>query len=142
MFLFSFEILAGLQCRQTYECLEQERTGKRGKPPRNPQAMIRAFIVLVLKRFSERELETFLRNYPFWNRLYGFKGKEPCHAIFSNFKRRIGEDTLKKVMRDIVQQLVEADAVALVKVAIDSSALGTVLEDTETKWGCTREGYF
>jgi hypothetical protein len=120
----------------------EERTEKRGRPPRNLRAMIRAFIVLVLKRFSERELETFLRNYPFWNRLCGFKGKAPCHATFSNFKRRIGEDTLKKVMRDIVQQLVEAGAVALANVAVDSSTLSTVLEDTEAKWGCTREGYF
>lgn len=120
----------------------EERTGKRGRPPRNPEAMLKAFIVLIFKGFSERELETFLRNYPFWSRLCGFKGTPPCHATFSNFKRRIGEDTLKKVQKDLVQQLIEVGAVKLVKVAVDSSALSTVLKDTEAKWGCTKDGYF
>ncbi|KYK36299.1 MAG: hypothetical protein AYK18_11815 [Theionarchaea archaeon DG-70] len=53
----------------------EERTGKRGRPPRRPQAMFIAFIALTFKGFSERELETFLRNYPFWSGLCGFKGE-------------------------------------------------------------------
>jgi len=62
--------------------------------------MLKAFVVMVLKGHSERGLETFLRNYPFWSRLCEFKEKLPCHATFSNFKRRIGGDTLKKVMKE------------------------------------------
>jgi transposase len=104
--------------------------------------MLKAFIVLVFKGFSERELETFLRNYPFWSRLCGFKGKAPCHATFSNFKRRIGEDTLKKVMNDLVQQLVDRGAIQLVTAAIDSSTLTAALTDVEARWGHTRDGYF
>jgi IS5 family transposase len=104
--------------------------------------MLTAFIVMVFKGFSERELETFLRNYPFWSRLCGFKGKSPCHAIFSNFKRRIGEDVLKKVMEDLVQSLVEAGAIPLSKVALDSSALSTILKDQEANWGHTHDGPF
>jgi hypothetical protein len=119
-----------------------KKEGKRGRPPRNPEAMLTAFIVMVFKGFSERELETFLRNYPFWSRLCGFKGRPPCHATFSNFKRRIGEDALKKVMQDLVQQLVKAGVVKLVKVAIDSSTLSADLSDTEAKWGKTWEGFF
>lgn len=49
---------------------------------------------------------------------------------------------MKKVQKDFVQQLIDAGAVKLVKVAVDSSALSTVLEDTEAKWGCTKDGYF
>jgi transposase len=114
--------------------LSVQKETKRGRPPRSPEAMLTAFIVMVFKGFSERELETFLRNYSFWSRLCGFKGKSPCHAIFSNFKRRIGEDVLKKVMEDLVQSLVEAGAIPLSKVALDSSALSTILKDQEANW--------
>lgn len=116
--------------------------GKRGRPPRNPRAMLTAFIVLIFKKYSERELEIFLRHYSFWSRLCGFKGKPPCHATFSNFKKRIGEDTLKSVMRDLVEQLVEAGAVQLVKVAVDSSALDAYIKDAEARWGFTQDGPF
>ena len=115
---------------------------KRGRPPRNPEAMLKAFIVMTFKGFSEREIETFLRNYPFWSRLCGFKGIAPCHATFSNFKRRIDEDTLKLVMKNLVQQLIDLGAIQLVKAAIDSSTLSAVLTDLEAKWGCTRKGFF
>ena len=81
----------------------EEGKRKRGRPPRNPQAMLTAFIVMILKGYSERELATFLHNYPFWSRLCGFKGRPPCHATFSNFKRRVGEEQLQKAMKDLVQ---------------------------------------
>jgi IS5 family transposase len=116
--------------------------GKRGRPPRSPEAMLKAFVVMVFKGYSERGLETFLRNYPFWSRLCGFEGKAPCHATFSNFKRRFGEDTLKKAMHTLVQQLVDAGVVTMKKVTVDSSALSTLLADTEAKWGHTGEGSF
>jgi transposase len=116
--------------------------GKRGRPPRSPEAMLKAFVVMVFKGYSERGLETFLRNYPFWSRLCGFEGKSPCHTTFSNFKRRVGEDTLKKAMHTLVQQLVDAGVVTMKKVAVDSSALSTILTDAEAKWGYTREESF
>lgn len=116
--------------------------GKRGRPPRNQEAMIKAFIVLVFKGFSERGLETFLRNYPYWSRLCGFKGKPPCHATFSNFKKRIGEVTLKKVLKDLVEQLIGTGELPLGKVAVDSTDLTAIWTDGEAKWGFTRDGPF
>ena len=120
----------------------EKRTEKRGRPPLDPQAMIKAFVLLTFKGFSERELETFLRHYPFWSRLCGFIGLAPCHASFSNFKRNIGENTLRTVLQDLVSQLVEKDVIILKKVAIDSTCLETDLRDAEGDWGHTHEGSF
>jgi IS5 family transposase len=116
--------------------------GKRGRPPRSQQAMIKAFIVLVFRGDSERGLERFLRNYPYWSRLCGFKGNPPCHATFSNFKKRIGEVTLKKILKDLVEQLIETGALPLEKVAVDSTDLTAIWNDGEARWGFTREGPF
>lgn len=115
---------------------------KRGRPPRNQNAMLKAFIVMIFRNFSERDLSKFLHNYPFWSRLCGFRGKAPCHATFSNFKRRIGEDELKSVMKKLVEQLIDAGALKLEKVVIDSSELDADLRDTEARWGHGQEEYF
>ena len=120
----------------------KEGKRKRDRPPRNPQAMLTAFIVMILKGYSERELATFLRNYPFWSRLCGFKGRVPCHATFSNFKRRVGEEQLQKAMKNLVLQVFDAGAIQLVKVAIDSSILSAALTDLEAKWGCSGKDSF
>jgi transposase len=122
--------------------LVENKEGGRGRPPLDFKSMVRAFMVMTFKRLSERGLETFLRHYPFWSRLCGFKGNSPSHASFSNFKRRIGEDTLREVMRGLVDQLVEKGSVNLVTVALDSSTLDASLRDTEAAWGYTREGPF
>jgi transposase len=114
----------------------------RGRPPLDFKSMLRAFMVMTFKGFSERGLEIFLRHYPFWSRLCGFKGNPPCHASFSNFKRRIGEDTLKEVMRGLVDKLVESGSINLVTVAVDSSTLDAALKDREAAWGYTWEGPF
>jgi hypothetical protein len=82
----------------------EKREGGRGRPPLDCKSMLRAFMVMTFKGLSEHGLEIFLRHYPFWSRLCGFKGNPPCHASFSNFKRRIGEDTLREVMRGLVDQ--------------------------------------
>ena len=104
--------------------------------------MFKAFIVLIFKGFSERELETFLRHYPFWSRLCGFTGLAPCHASFSNFKRKIGEDILETVLRDLISQLVEKDVITLKKMAVDSTCLETDPRDAEGDWGHNQEGFF
>jgi transposase len=54
----------------------------------------------------------------------------------------IGEDTLKEVMKGLVDQLVENGSINLVTVALDSSTLEASLKDTEAAWGYTREGSF
>lgn len=66
---------------------------------------------MILGEFSERGLSRFLRNYSFWSRLYGIKGKTPCHVTFSNFKKRNGEKQLKKAMKNLAEKLVEMGAV-------------------------------
>jgi hypothetical protein len=99
-------------------------------------------MVMTFKGLSERGLETFLRHYPFWSRLCGFKGNPPCHASFSNFKRRVGEGTLREVMGGLVDQLVEKGSINLVTAAVDSSTLDASFKDTEAAWGYTREGPF
>lgn len=83
----------------------EKREGGRGRPPLDFKSMVRAFMVMTFKGLSECGLETFLRHYPFRSRLCGFKGNPSFHASFSNFKRRIGEDTLREVMRGLVQRL-------------------------------------
>jgi transposase len=125
-----------------FSIAREKRKDRRGRPPLDPQAMLKAFIVLIFKGFSERELETFLRSYPFWSRLCGFTGLAPCHASFSNFKRKIDEDILNKVLRDLVSQLVEKGVITLDKVAVDSTSLETDLIDTQGDWGHTHEGLF
>ena len=104
-----------------FSIAREKKKEKRGRPPLDPRAMFKAFTVLTYKGFSERELETFLRHYPFWSRLCGFTGIAPCHASFSNFKRKIGEKTLRTVLRDLVLQLVEKRIITLKKMAIDAT---------------------
>ena len=50
-------------------------------------------------------------------------GIAPCHASFSNFKRKIGGKTLRNVLRDPLLQLVEKCIITLKKVAIDAHPL-------------------
>ena len=83
--------------------------------------------------FSERGLETFLRNNPFRSRLCGFKGKPPCHTTFSKFKRRVDEDTLKKILNDLVEQLIDAGVLPLETVAVDSADLAALFSDGEAR---------
>jgi transposase len=125
-----------------FSIAREKRKDRRGRPSLDPRAMFKAFIVSTHKGFSECELETFLRYYPLWSRLCGFTGTTPFHASFSNFKRKIGENTLKKVIKDLIIQLVEKGDITLDKVSVDSSTLEADLRDTQDDYGYTQEGPF
>jgi hypothetical protein len=64
----------------------EKKEDERGRPLLDFKSMLRALMVMTFKGLSERGLEIFLRHYPFWSRLCGFKGNPPCHASFSDCK--------------------------------------------------------
>jgi IS5 family transposase len=108
--------------------------GKPGRPPNSPVGMILSMVLMLVKDYSTRDIEAFLRRDKFWRRLLGFKKKEPDNTSFSDFLERIGIETFTEVFRILLQQLVDMGVMQSDMVAVDSTIILATRNDPDARW--------
>ena len=108
--------------------------GKPGRPPLSPKGMFLSFILMLLRMETYRDYQAFLEKNNFWRRLLGFK-QPPDIGSFTNFLKRIGDDTMEKLFTCIVQQLLDKGFLSISFVAQDGSLLEGNPDDDQAYWG-------
>jgi transposase len=95
-----------------------------GRPPRNPLGIFKALIVKRLRQIpSDRELYRRLWDDPTLRTICDIEDREkPYHpSQLTRFRRRVGPERLRGIMRDLVRQLVEGGVIAGETVAMDAT---------------------
>lgn len=116
--------------------------GHPGRPPHDPQGMLFAFVLMLVKGWSYRDAEAFLGNNEHWLRRLRFR-KAPDHTCFSDFLERLGPEVLHAVFRDLVGQLAEMGVLRVRTAVPDSVPLLAHRADWGADWGhSTRLGIF
>lgn len=110
------------------------KPGKPGRPPNEPVGMILAMVLMLVKDYSTRDIESFLRRDKFWRRLLGFKNKEPDNTSFSDFLERIGIETFAEVFKMLLQQLIDMGVMQSDIVAVDSTIILATRHDPDARW--------
>lgn len=118
------------------------RPWRAGRPPHDPKGMLLAFVVMLVKGFSYRDMEAFLEESGEWRERLRFR-KAPDHTCYTDFLERMGPETLHRVFRDLVVQLA-IRGVLRVRTAVPDSF---PLEAHRADWGAdhgfsTRLGLF
>ena len=85
----AFKSLDTSRIKQILYSKYKYKHGKAGRPPNSPLGMILSMVLMLVKDYSTRDIEAFLRRDKFWQRLLGFKEKEPDYTSFSDFLERI-----------------------------------------------------
>lgn len=110
------------------------RPGKPGRPPCSPTGMFLSFILMFLRMETYRDYQAFLENNSFWRRLLGFK-QPPDIGSFTNFLKRIGDETMEHLFTCVVQQLLEKEFLNIHFIAQDGSLLAGNHDDKQGNWG-------
>jgi len=108
--------------------------GKPGRPPLPPTGMFLSFILMFLRMETYRDYQAFLENNSFWRRQLKFR-KSPDIGSYSNFLKRIGDETMEQLFQSVVQQLLDKDFLNIHFVAQDGSILQGNLDDKQAGWG-------
>ena len=108
--------------------------GKPGRPPLSPTGMFLSFILMFLRMETYRDYQAFLKKDIFWRRQLGFI-HPPDIGSFTNFHKRIGNNTFERLFQSVVQQLLEKDFLNIHFIAQDGSLLEGNPEDKQAGWG-------
>ena len=109
-------------------------SGKPGRPPLSPKGMLLSFILMFLRMETYRDYQAFLEKNSFWRRQLGFR-KSPDIGSYSNFLKRIGDETMEQLFQNVVQQLLDKEFLNIHFVAQDGSLLEGNPDDNEGNWG-------
>ena len=131
------KILSNINLSETENLLKNSykyQPGKPGRPPLSPTGMFLSFILMFLRMETYRDYQAFLENNSFWRRLLGFK-EPPDIGSFTNFIKRIGDDTMEQLFHSVVQQLLDKEFLNIHFIAQDGSLLPGNPDDKEGSWG-------
>lgn len=103
---------------------EPYHKGGPGRPPRNPMGIFKALIVKRLQHIpSDRELYRRLWNYPELREICDVEAEQkPYHPTqLTRFKNRVGPEILERIMKSIVEELVEGGVIKGETVVMDAT---------------------
>ena len=131
------KVLSNINLSEAEEVLKNNYKyvpGKPGRPPLPPTGMFLSFILMFLRMETYRDYQAFLENNSFWRRQLRFR-KSPDIGSYSNFLKRIGDETMEQLFQSVVQQLLDKDFLNIHFVAQDGSILQGNLDDKQAGWG-------
>ncbi len=93
-----------------------------GRNPFDPSVMFKAQILKYLLQIpSDRRLALRLRRDRRLARACGFKRRTPSHGLFTQFRRRLGEEAYQLIFSQLARMLIESGAMIGKVVAVDST---------------------
>jgi transposase len=93
-----------------------------GRKPINPLSMLKAQLAKHLLQIpSDRRLALRLRKDRRLARACGFKRRTPSHGLFTQFRRRLGEEAYQLIFSRLARTLIESGAMIGKVVAVDST---------------------
>ena len=93
-----------------------------GRNPFDPSVMFKAQILKYLLQIpSDRRLALRLRRDRRLARACGFKRRTPSHGLFTQFRRRLGEEAYQLIFSRLARTLIESGAMIGKVVAVDST---------------------
>lgn len=131
------KILSNINLSEAEDVLKSKykyTPGNAGRPPLSPTGMFLSFILMFLRMETYRDYQAFLEKNDFWRRQLRFK-QPPDIGSFTNFLKRIGEETMEQLFQNIVQQLIDKEFLNIHFVAQDGSLLKGNLDDKQGNWG-------
>jgi transposase len=131
------KVLSNINLSEAEEVLKNNYKyvpGKPGRPPLPPTGMFLSFILMFLRMETYRDYQAFLEKNSFWRRQLKFR-KSPDIGSYSNFLKRIGDETMEQLFQSVVQQLLDKDFLNIHFVAQDGSILQGNHDDKQAGWG-------
>jgi transposase len=96
----------------------------RGRKPYPAVCMLKAQLLKYLFRVpSDRRLALLPKRNRKMAKACGFKRKTPSHALFTQFRNRLGKEGYQRVCNVLLKQLADSGVVKGMLVAIDSTAI-------------------
>ncbi|MGD2142610.1 MAG: transposase [Candidatus Bathyarchaeota archaeon] len=95
-----------------------------GRRPYNPLSMLKAQLLKHLLRIpSDRRLSLRLKRDRKTAKACGFRKTTPSHSLFTHFRKRLGEETYRRIFNHILRLLLDSNVVNGEILAVDSTHL-------------------
>jgi hypothetical protein len=115
-------VLDSLNNDQIRNDLENHYHNGPGRRPYKPLSMLKAQLIKHLLRIpSDRRLALRLGDDHKIARACGFRSRTPSHGPFTQFKRRVGEETYQRVFSTLTRMLIESGTLIGRVLAVDST---------------------
>ena len=108
-----------------------------GRPPHNPVGLVLALTIELVRGWSRTDLVDFLDKHPEWRRWLNLK-TTPDETVWSKLLDRIGQETLDRLLADLVKDLKTKGFLFLHTLAGDSTFVAACGWDPDARWGYVR----
>ena len=111
--------------------------GVTGRPPHNPVGLVVALLIQLVRGWTRERLVEFLEDHAEWVRWLGFESV-PDEATWSHLLDRVPQETLDRLLAQMVADLRGRRFLFLSTLAGDGSFLPACAKDADAEWGYVR----